>query len=202
MNKILILDDRVERKKTHLNNDAIRKLSNCVSRGLLTMITGEGVEKDKSFQYCSDYSLVAVHKSWLDANELTMDIEQYAKKKLLVIFSGGIGQTLLLNDYKYLRVNSADFYTNRLPDFIERYAISGIEQPLLQLLYGEAWRLPIYMKYRQLLWRGLSENDDEYIDNEINYGSYLEQFNAPTISEKLEKLDKSIKDEITKANAL
>ena len=198
------MDERIERKKTHMSDSAIKQLSFCVSNGWLNTITGEGVEKDMSFQYCSDYSLLAFHKSWLDSNRLLSEIERYAKenRKLLIIFSGGISQILLLNDYKYLRVNSADFYTGRLPDFIEKYVKSKVEQPLLELLYGKAWRIPIYMQYRQLVWRGVTEESEEYMNFELNYGMYLEQFKAPTSIEIMNKLEKSINNEMIKLNAL
>ena len=204
MNKVLILDERVERKKNHMSNNAIRDLNDCENQGYLKMITGEGLEKDNSFQYCLDYSLLAFHKSWLDSNNLLSEIERYAKenKKYLIIFSGGISQTLLLNDYKDLRVNSAIFYTDRLPDFIEKFAKNEVEQPLLELLYGKAWRIPIYMKFRQLLWRGITEENEDYLKFESNYGMYLEQFKAPTSTEIMNKLDKSINNEIIKSNVL
>ena len=203
MNKVLILDDRLERKKTHMTDAALKQLSICESSGWLNIITGEGVEKDKSFQYCSDYSLLAFHKSWLDSNSLLLEIERYAKynNKFLIIFSGGISQTLLLNDYKDLRVNSADFYTGKLPDFIERYATSKIEQPLLRLLYGEAWQLPIFMKYRQLLWKGLpeSDKDEEFI---LNFESILKEFGESTSVDIMHRLNIAIKKLIIKENII
>ena len=204
MNKVLILDDRVERKRNHMSNSAIIELTNCVKRGYLEMITGEGHENDKYFQYCSDYSLLAFHKSWLDSNKLFSDIEKYAKnnKKFLVIFSGGISQALLLNEFKDLRVNSAVFYSGRLPSFIEKFAKSEVEQPLLDLLYGKAWQIPIYMKFRQLLWRGVTEDNEDYMNFILNYGKYLEQFKTPTLTEIMNKLDKSISSEIIKSNVL
>lgn len=204
MNKVLILDERVERKKNHMSNNAIRELTDCMNRGYLAMNTGEGIEKDNSFQYCSDYSLLAFHKSWLDSNKLFSDIVEYAKnnKKHLVIFSGGISQTLLLNDFKDLRVNSADFYTDRLPVFIEKYAKSEVEQPLLELLYGKSWLIPIFMQYRQMLWRGVSKENNEFEDFESNYKTILEKFKTSTSTEIMNKLEKSINIEIIKSNAL
>ena len=203
MKKVLILDDRIERKKTHMTDAALKQLSFCVSSGWLNTITGEGVEEDKSFQYCSDYSMLAFHKSWLDSNNLLSEIERYAKdsKKLLIIFSGGISQTLLLNDYKDLRANSSDFYTDKLPDFIERYATSNIEQPLLLLLYGEVWKLPIYMKYRQLLWKGLPESneDDVFL---LNYESILKEFGESTSADILHKLNIAINKLTIKENTI
>lgn len=205
MNRVLILDDRIERKRTHLNDDSIKELENCVSQGFLKMITGEYLEKDSAFQYCDEYSMIAFHKSWLESNKLVTSLEDYAKKnqKYLILFSGGIGQTILLNDYKYLSVNSALFYTEKLPKFIETFAKSDdIEFPLLQLLYGKNWILPIYMKYRQLLWKGVSEEDDEFLEFELNYEKFIKQFSASSTNEILNKLDSTIKDEIIKANAL
>ncbi len=203
MIKVLILDERVERKKTHMNEDAIIKLSDCENRGYLTMITGEGLEKDSSFNYCADYSLLAFHKSWLDTNSLTSDFILYAKsqKKLIVLFSGGISQMLLLDNFKHLRMNSANFYTERLPDFIERYVTSNIEQPLLQLLYGEAWRLPIYMKYRSFIWKGISNEDIDYSNFELNFAKYISEFNISSI-ETIGKLNKAISGEIIKSKTI
>ena len=163
------------------------------------------MEKDISFQYCNEFSLMAFHKSWLVSNTLTTSIEEYAKReqKFLVVFSGGIGQTILLNNYKYLSINSALFYTERLPKFIETYAISdNIEYPLLQLLYGNNWKLPIYMRYRQILWKGLSVEDQEYMEFELNYGQLTKQFSASTTDDILNKLDNTIKNEIIKMNVL
>lgn len=203
MNKVLILDDRIERKKTHMDNRSINELNECASQGYLKMLTGENLEKDNSFQYCDDYAMIAIHKSWLVSNNLMTSLEEYVKRnqKYLVVYSGGIGQTILLNYYKYLSINSALFYTANLPKFIETYATSDeVEQPLLQLLYGDNWMLPIYIKYRQILWKGLSEEDEEYF--ELNYEQFIKQFRASTLVETLKNLDDAIKNELIKANAL
>lgn len=205
MNKVLILDDRIERKRTHLSDNSIKELDHCISQGLLKMITGENLEKDFTFQFCDEYSMLAIHKSWLVSYKLVRSIEEYAERnqKYLIIFSGGIDQTILLNDYKYLSVNSALFYTEKLPKFIETYAKSDdIEFPLLQLLYGKNWRLPIYMKYREIVWKGLKEDDDEYDIFKVNYEQLINQFNASTSIEILSLLDNTIKKEIIKSNAL
>ena len=205
MNKVLILDDRIERKKTHLDDRSISELNVCVSQGYLKMITGENLEKDDTFQYCDDYAMMAFHRSWLVSNNLMTNLEEYAKRtqKYLVVYSGGIGQTILLNDYKYLSINSALFYTSNLPKFIETYATSDeVEQPLLQLLYGNNWRLPIYMKYRQILWRGLSEEDKDYMDFELNYEQFIMQFRASTLVGTQNNLDDAIKNELIKTNVL
>lgn len=205
MNKVLILDDRVERKRTHMNDNSIKELSGCESLGYLKMIIGEDSEKEKLFHYCDEYTILAFHKSWLVSKKLVTSIEEYAKRnqKYLIFFSGGIGQTILLNDYRFLSVNSALFYTEKLPKFIETYAKSDdIEFPLLQLLYGNNWRLPIYMKYRQILWKGISEGDDELEEFKANYEQLVEKFNASSTNEILNKLDDTIKNEIIKTNVL
>ena len=78
----------------------------------------------------------------------------------------------------------------------------NIEYPLLQLLYGNNWKLPIYMRYRQILWKGLSVEDQEYMEFELNYGQLTKQFSASTTDDILNKLDNTIKNEIIKMNVL
>ena len=198
MKKVLILDDRVSRKKTHMSNGSICALNNCEINGYLKMITGEGLENENSFAYCDDYTLLAIHKSWLDTNGLVSDIEKYAKnnQKYLILFSGGIGQTILREEYTILNVNSAIFYTDKLPVFIDRFSTSEVNQPLLQLLYGENWLFPIYMKYRQLLWKlNLESNEDlklDIEDFEDTYKIYIDQFKDNNFIESINKINAEI----------
>lgn len=204
MNKVLIIDDRIERKKSHMSDNAIKAFNDCIRLGYLESISGENLGKENIFEYCDDYSLIAIHKSWLESNELKKSIEEYAKKnqKYLIVFSGGIDQTILLNDYMYLSVNSAVFYTEMLPKFIETYATSNnIEYPLLQLLYDKNWALPIYVKYRQILWKGLPYNDKDEIFL-LNFDQFIKPFDSPSTIETMNKLEKTINEEITKTNVL
>ena len=200
MRKVLILDDRVERKKTHMSDDAIRVLFDCVKQGFLTITTGEELENDSLLDFLANYDLFAIHRSWLVSKKLMQEVIEYVKKerKYFILFSGGISQSLLMNNYTYSSVNSAVFYTNRLPLFVEKFATKEIDQPLLEFLYGKAWLIPIYMKYRQLIWRGVDESDDEFMLFESNYGSYIEKFRDKDLSE----LNKAINSEITKMNIL
>ncbi len=200
MRKVLILDDRVERKKAHMSEDAIRVLFDCVKQGFLTIINGEELENDSLLNFLANYDLIAIHRSWLVSQKMIQEVVEYVKKehKHLILFSGGISQSLLMNNYTYASVNSAVFYTNRLPFFVEKFATKEIDQPLLEFLYGGAWLIPIYMKYRQLIWRGVDESDDEFMLFESNYGSCISFFRDKDLLE----LNKAINSEITKMHAL
>ena len=186
MKKVLILDDRPNRKTNHMNEIALKKLIDLEKRGCLKMITGEGLDKDH-LQCFEDFSLIAIHYSWMNENRLIDEIDHYTQSndKLLIEFSGGIGQMLLLNDFKKLRINSADFYTDGLSSFIEKYVANEIEQPILQFLYGESWRLPIYMKYRHYIWKGNLDNDQSYDKFESNFETYIEGFNDASLNEAI-----------------
>ena len=118
MKKVLIIDDRIERKKTHMSASALQKLSECTNDSYLAIVSGEGVKKESISKDFADYNLLAIHFSWANDNRLIKDIDDYAKSnnKLLIFFSGGIGQTLLLDDFKRLSINSAEFYSDKLPD--------------------------------------------------------------------------------------
>lgn len=214
MNKVLLLDDRPERKKNHMSDQAIKKLSFCENQKYLSMDTVKtginlnNVDKDTLFKYFEGYSLLAIHWSWLDHKKLVREVTEYAgeNQKLLIFFSGGIGQTLLLDNYTFLSINSAEFYTDRLPDFIEKYITNEMEYPLLEFLYGESWRLPVYMQYRQILWKGISllgeeyvkNNDGEYWDFEANYAQLIYDFEKPQIKDLLMVLNEAINKEILK----
>ena len=151
MKKVLILDDRIERKKTHMSPRALQKLSECTNDNYVAIVSGEGIKKESISRDFADYDLLAIHYSWANDKRLIQDIDDYAKNnnKHLIFFSGGIAQTLLLDDFKRLSINSAEFYSDNLPDFIKMYATKEIDLPLLQFLYGNNKNLPLLMKYRQ-----------------------------------------------------
>ena len=199
MKKVLIIDDRIERKKTHMSASALQKLSECTNDSYLAIVSGEGVKKESISKDFADYNLLAIHFSWANDNRLIKDIDDYAKSnnKLLIFFSGGIGQTLLLDDFKRLSINSAEFYSDKLPDFIKVYATKEIDLPLLHFLYGNNKTLPLFMKYRQLVWQDSNNTEDFY----LTYDSYLESIEMAT-SETLDELNKVINYEIIKLKTL
>lgn len=202
MKKVLILDDRIERKKTHMSSSALQKLLECVNDNYLAIVSGEDVKKESISKYFADYDLLAIHYSWANDKSLIQDIDDFAKSnnKLLIFFSGGIAQTLLLDDFKRLSINSAEFYSDKLPEFIEVYATKEIDLPLLHFLYGNNKNLALFMKYRQMVWKDSKENGtDEFY---FNYESYLEPIIKASSSETLDELNKVIYNEIIKLKSL
>ena len=104
----------------------------------------------------SQYDLIAIHRSWMAQAGIGNVIEEFIsnENKFFITFSGGITQNLLMNNRKRLNMNSVDFYKHNLIDVIVRYANNKCSEPLLELLYGRSWKLPILMQYRNLLWLG------------------------------------------------
>ena len=54
MKKVLILDDRIERKKTHMSSSALQKLLECVNDNYLAIVSGEDVKKESISKYFAD----------------------------------------------------------------------------------------------------------------------------------------------------
>lgn len=142
--KTIIIDDRKERKKQHLTTDEIEKLKTLsdISETILP------------FQELEGYSLIAIHESLLTENNLYNEIVSFAKnnEKLLILFSGGIMQNCILESGKILKIISSEFY-NKITAFLLKYSKENIEYPLLKFLYGEEWKLPLLLKYKNLLWK-------------------------------------------------
>ncbi len=201
MRKVLILDDRIERKKTHMSKTSITKLTDCKNNNYLKMMTGEGIDEGSLSKHFADCDLLAIHFSWMNDKKLTSIIDSYAKdnNKLLIVFSGGISQTFLTEDFRRLSINSALFYSDKLPDFIETFATKEIDLPLLHFLYGNYKNIPLLMKYRQLIWQG-SQNDAD--DFNYNYESYLESSQKATPSETQNELSDIINKEIINLKTL
>lgn len=170
MSKILIIDDRAERKKNFLSDNEIEILKKeaILKSDLQTMTTND------LRQVFAEYDLVAVHRSWLQTlgGNIDNELKEIAanEHKYLILFSGGIDQKLILNDYVAV-INSADFYKSRLIDFIQIFNKGNMKNPLLRLLYGESWKLSIWLDLRDIYWRcnnEIDEANEETIDSLLN----------------------------------
>lgn len=202
MNKIIILDDRVERKKQFLSEEDLDKLDEMSKKRdedegenekVLKMQAKFPSNMDKFKALVEDCSIIAIHRTRLVESSLYNDVVEYTKNehKYLIIFSGGIGQSLLLNGGQQLMINASNFYTKKLPKFIEQFGYGEIEYPLLQFLYGEQWRLPLLLQYRHALWM----YDDKDIDlSEERLDQYQQIFKRNEI------LEFSIEDEFNWVN--
>lgn len=167
MRKSIIIDDRSERKKLHLSDDAVSQLEQLVDKELLTLSDGEGFESVTS--RLDSYDLIAIHRTFLTNANIFNELIDYIKNKgkSVIIFSGGITQNTILLNGRQLNINSSDFYTERLAPFIEAFGNGqDLTNPLLSFLYGETWRLTLLLQYRYLLWEyGNLEEIDEYGDD-------------------------------------
>ena len=161
MNKVVIIDDRKERKKLHLSEAAISSLEKLVLSGKLDVM-----ESINDIEEIANYSLIAVHRSYLINSGVYNNLLDFIKKsnKLLIIFSGNISQNMIMNNGRQLNINASDFYIEKLPEFINRFSEEILESPLLQYIYGDSWKLSLLLQYRYLLW--IYGDDIDEIDDE------------------------------------
>ena len=134
------------------------ELEKLKEKGWVTLNTELPIFREDLINELSQFDLIAIHRSWMAQTGLGNEIEEYSKNesKFLITFSGGITQNLLMNNRKRLNINSIDFYKHNLIEVIERFVNNNEEcsEPLLELLYGKSWKLPLLMQYRNILWLG------------------------------------------------
>lgn len=142
--KIVVIDDRKERKKQHLTGDEIERLN-----ALCEIRENMPLRQD-----LEEYSLLAIHESLLKESNLYNEIVEFAKRKgkYLILFSGGITQNGIYDSGTILKINSADFYLKITP-FLSHYLKEAMDYPLLRFLYGDEWRVPLLLRYKNLLWK-------------------------------------------------
>ena len=182
MNKVVIIDDRKERKKLHLSEAAISSLEKLVLSGKLDVM-----ESINDIEEIANYSLIAVHRSYLINSGVYNNLLDFIKKskKLLIIFSGNISHNMIMNDGRQLNINASDFYIEKLPEFINRFSEEILESPLLQYIYGDSWKLSLLLQYRYLLWiygddvDEIDDEEDESLEERIRSilwnGQYMNQ---------------------------
>ncbi len=170
MSKILIIDDRAERKKSFLSDNEIEALS---KEAVLKSTLQTTTENDLRNVF-EDYDIVAIHRSWIQelGDNMENELKDTASKKhkYLILFSGGIDQKLILNNNVAV-INSADFYNKRLIDFVQLFNEGNMDNPLLRLLYGESWKLSIWLDLRNIYWRSnneVDETNEDTIDTLLN----------------------------------
>ena len=182
MNKVVIIDDRKERKKLHLSEAALSSLEKLVLSGKLDVM-----ESINDIEEIANYSLIAVHRSYLINSGVYNNLLDFIKKSntLLIIFSGNISQNMIMNNGRQLNINASDFYIEKLPEFINRFSEEILESPLLQYIYGDSWKLSLLLQYRYLLWiygddvDEIDDEEDESLEERIRSilwnGQYMNQ---------------------------
>lgn len=187
---ILFLEDRPSRQLINLPNknkdvevinslkEVIMPISNECQNIIAQINQGEYV-------FDNQVRLIIVHKSALNTKGM-LYIDKFCKSKNVkfVCFSGGVSQLSYSNDeYEFLNINSADFYTERLIPFIKRF-IENKTESLLELVNLD-WKLSYLFLARQLIGSKVMEKDE---DSKYNF------------EEKLEKLAKILNLDFSHSN--
>jgi hypothetical protein len=159
--KILLIEDRIVRKELFLDRSEI-DLSKYT---FLREITPEEFRKIKSSIKNADktffdgYDLIITHKSAFTLNE--QDILASIGKSI-IYFSGGISQSFYLEyPFPCLHINSSDFYSINLVDFLNYVNETG-EIEMLILQFGTKWKLNLLLytrdKLKQLLYKNVEKD--------------------------------------------
>lgn len=163
MKKVIIIDDRPERRNRLLDEVSLNKLKKLQEQGNLEI--SEGIDGEYS-NYLNEYDIIAVHRTYLTNEGIYNSFTKYTEKnkKLSILFSGGNSQNMIRNHGNQLLITATDFYSPEILDFFDRFCNNdSYPAPLLQLLYGKAWRLTLLLQYRHLLW---TYEDIDDIENE------------------------------------
>ena len=125
MNKVFILDDRVDRINNHMSQTAINELKGLCDSGNLMMKNDMPSNSEELSILFNEYSMLILHRSWMSDKGLINNIETYVNnnKKYLIIFSGGISQNLILNSRMHLSINSSNLYSDSFPQLFHHYLI-------------------------------------------------------------------------------
>ena len=162
--KTIIIDDRKERKHQFWDDVKKEQATRLCQKGVLEIRETMGTfdETKGVFDELEKFQLIAVHESLLKETNRLEELIDYAKgrKKLLILFSGGITHNGIYDSGRLMRINAEDFYNKVLPFVEENQNNDKIQLPLLQFLYGADWRLPLLLRYRDLIWNYGSALDD------------------------------------------
>lgn len=191
MSRVLVIEDRPERRKSIMSNNDFSELEKLKDKGWVTLDTKLPISKDELISVLSQYDLIAIHRSWMAQAGVGNVIEEFItnENKFLITFSGGITQNLLMNNSKRLNINSVDFYQRNLIAVIERYANDECSEPLLELLYGRSWKLPLLMQYRNILWLGgqTFNQEKEFALRELLDDNATDELKMEFINDLIEK---------------
>ena len=192
MGRVLIIEDRPERRKALMSDNDFSELEKLKDKGWVTLDTKLPISKEELISVLSQYDLIAIHRSWMAQAGVGNVIEEFTKeRKFLITFSGGITQNLLMNNRKRLNINSTDFYKHNLIEVIERFVNDNEEcsEPLLELLYGRSWKLPLLMQYRNILWLGgqTFNQEKEFALRELLDDNATDELKMEFINDLIEK---------------
>lgn len=157
MNKILLIEDRVERQEKFTQDTGINLkdyddiLDNKISLEKVGL---------------KEYSTIIVHRSAF--GEIDENILDFLKEHCqetgtkLVFFSGGISSTFYSKiKYEFLLLNSKSFYSQNLKLFLDDMQSNDVEANLLLLGYGKNWEINIALNTLAKINLFLSSNISE-----------------------------------------
>ena len=154
MKKIILVEDRPDRKKNLLGTEIDNKLDEISAlkivqdkpscENIIDHINSE------NFSIFDEYQLIMIHKSSLSQTGLK-NLGEYCKsnKVDLIFFSGGLSQAIYHSDsHQFLSLNSKDFYSLSLEQFLIKYAKNTETTNLNELLLGNNYKLAKLLQYR------------------------------------------------------
>lgn len=160
MKKIIIVEDRPERQEQYIpdGKHGVEKLSatpgvfNCIGQDCKNHLDrlAQG-----DFTVLDGYDLIIYHRSALHKSGLVNDVNQYCQSTQvpLIHFTGGESSVIYSHSgFEYLLISSRLFYSSRLFDFIDSFR-KNPTLPLIHFAYGDNWRLPYYLRLRNMLWQ-------------------------------------------------
>ena len=186
MRRILIVDDRPERPKTHLSKEVVEKIKSLEGLDFVSELT--------SSEDLSAYDVIAMHRTYVKIHDLQRSLHDLACKegKFVILYSGGISQLTVSEQGHMMTIPASEFYSGRLLQFCEDLILSDEPVQLFKLVYGrKGWKLPLCMRIRQILWQDPElESDGNY--EEVQELKNILDLQGETVDEAIEKIVKGI----------
>lgn len=192
MKKIILIEDRLERQKQFMSETQIKELSTLIELDLRNLGRAiiEDINDSKISLSLEESDLLIFHRSVLN-NKGIQTLFDYCQKnkKDLILFSGGISQVTYNGEkFQFLVINSKNFYNDNLIQFINEYK-KGEVQSLLQLIYGEKWKLAALLQYRH--FKFIMDNELDFREQERIKANHLDRC-MDILNEDFGDLDKRI----------
>jgi len=154
MKSVLIIEDRKSRQENMLGKKKCQILREL--EGVTVSARPEEVIEQLNAgnqDVLANFSLIIIHRSSIKQTGLNTLYEFGAKNNSsLVLFSGAINSVSYIKDkFELLQLSSLELYSLRLINFLENYLDNNSEH-LIEIAYGEKWRLNFLLQYRQLLF--------------------------------------------------
>lgn len=174
MNKILLLENKIDREGLHeIKSADINGLELILGDIECNRILNDFLDNHMILE---QYTTIIIHQNIYEEekrNLLFNKLKSYCKEKYLVIFSGGNNSISLRNDY-LLELNSKNMYKN-LFSYVEEFEKNNPQ--ILILGYGKKWELNIFLNILEHINIFLENNKNEnFFDfDEFEYEIDLEE---------------------------